>query len=571
MKSMGTITALLAILLASPLFAQINKPDFSSVADMVLQGSATQFGNELRITDTVSNQTGWAWYQSQQFVVSGFDTTFQFRITPGPTLAEGFAFVVQNAASGTSAIASQPWTLGYGGMPNSIAVEFDTFQDGFLNDTSNNELTVHTRGTIANNENENFSIGRITPGTNMSNSMPHTMRVRYVPGLLEVFIDDLVNPLLAINYDFSTGANYIGAGSAGGLSLPNGMAWVGFSGSTGAGGLTERVEILDWTFNSSSPLDACFDGNVPDGLGGIENPLLVNGSHGGLFRKVTLNSFEPLSVEMLSPTTAGTTPMPFGILGLIGEADGSLPGVTPFGSICFPVHALTPSPATFTFTENFGIGAPALLPSTPTPWIWSQPTGLPFATTFTLQGFVQTDPTNINSIEPTNAVIVEVVAAPAPVINSVSPATGTPGTAMTISGADFSTNLSVTVDGLLVSPLSVSPTAIVIPEPVATGCDLPLVITNADGQTATASFNASPIVTNTINAQGSASGGGLFVIQGMNFAPGTTVTIGGNPAMVTTTLSNTIVCTPPAGTTGTATVLITTPTNCSTTTTYTYL
>ena len=41
----------------------------------------------------------------------------------------------------------------------------DTYQDGFVGDTSANELTIHTRGSTGNHENEQYSIGRATPAT----------------------------------------------------------------------------------------------------------------------------------------------------------------------------------------------------------------------------------------------------------------------------------------------------------------------------------------------------------------------------------------------------------------------
>lgn len=560
----------LALCLVSPLFAQINKPDFSNVTDMVLNGSAIQAGNEVRLTNTSANQFGWAWFQNQQVVRAGFDTTFQFRITPGPVLAEGFAFIIQNATAGTGFSFAQPWTLGYGNLPNSLAIEFDTFNDGFLSDTSNNELSVHTRGQLPNDEDEAFSIGRITPSFNVSDGQPHTMRINYLPGTLEVFIDNLTVPLLSIPYDFATGGNFLTGGAVGGLSLPNDSAWVGFGATTGAGQLNERVEIIDWIFTPTNPLDPCFAGNVSDGQGGLEDVLTVNGGAGGFFRTVTTNTFEPFSIEMQTPSLAGGSPMPFGILGLIGAADGSVQGTTVFGPICFPIHVITPTAATFTLTENFGLGSPALLPSTPTPWTFSTPLGLTFPTTFTLQGYVQTLAGDPNSVAPTNAVIVEVLAAPAPTITTVPAPTGTPGTPLTIAGTNFSTNVTVTVDGNTVAPISVSPSAVVIPEPATLICGGSIDITNADGQNATAPFNPAPSILNTINSSGSAAGGGIFILQGQNFGLGATVTIGGTPANVTTASPFVVICQPPAGAVGPATVVLTTPAGCTATTTYTY-
>ena len=48
-------------------------------------------------------------------------------------------------------------------------------------------------------------IGRITPAINMSDGLLHVMRISYTPGTLNVYLDNLVTPLLSIPWDFNTG------------------------------------------------------------------------------------------------------------------------------------------------------------------------------------------------------------------------------------------------------------------------------------------------------------------------------------------------------------------------------
>ncbi len=557
------------VALAASLSAQIAKPDFSNVSDMSLLGSAAQEVNDLRITDTLANQTGNAWHLSQQGVLAGFETTFDFRITPGPVLAEGMAFIIQNAAAGSNAVGGTIWRLGYSNIPNSIAIEIDTFNDGFINDTSSNELSVHTRGLLGNDENENFSIGRTTPAILLSDGNVHTMMIRYVPGLLEVFIDNLVTPLLSINYDLLAGGTYLTGGSAGGLSLPNGLAWVGFSGTTGAGNLNEEVDILNWTFTSNSPLDPCFSGNVDAANGDPVDALTVNGSRGDFFRHVTTDTFLPLSFEMATPP-ANTGPANFIIVGQIGAADGSEIFSTVFGDVCFPVDVAVHLPTTFTLVNTFPTSSPGLLPAIATPWNVSLPLGLSFPTVFSLQGAVEDDSAS-TGVAITNAVIVEVVVAQAPTLANIVPLSAPAGDPVTISGTGFNPNLSLVVDGNTVVPTSVSATQIVFAYPAGVACDSTVMISNPDGQSLSSAFNPTPVVINTVNSTGPAAGGTTFIVLGTGFSPGSAVTIGGSAATVLTATAATLIISTPPGVTGSANVVITTPGGCSVTTTYTYL
>jgi hypothetical protein len=60
----------------------IDFPDFTTGNGLRLAGEAKRGGNILRITPADRNQDGAVWFErSKQFVVDGFTTTFQFRIT----------------------------------------------------------------------------------------------------------------------------------------------------------------------------------------------------------------------------------------------------------------------------------------------------------------------------------------------------------------------------------------------------------------------------------------------------------------------------------------------------------
>ena len=136
----------------------------------------------------------------------------------------------------------------------------------------------------------------------------------------------------------------------------------------------------------------------------------------------------------------------------------------------------------------------------------------------------------------------------------VSPPTGTQGTVITITGTDFVTGLTVTIDGVSASVNSVTATQIVAVAPVnaATGAKN-IVITNPDtgSVTLTGGFTyLSPTVTSLSPASGPQ--GTIVTITGTSFvnAAGLAVTIGGAAAASFTWNSATqITATTPASTT----------------------
>src|SRR5579862_195867 len=177
-KGLSLLAVLLGLvaLVSAPLSAQINYSNFNSVAGLALNGTAAQAlnGNQvevLRLTaDGVVHVAGTSWFQTQQQSVSGgFTTTFQFQITHDPNNgygpADGIAFVIQNSSGdgfGTAALGGAGSAIGYGNpdppqtgvpIPNSIAIEFDTFQNDW--DPNANHIAVQSCGLDPNTQDHN--------------------------------------------------------------------------------------------------------------------------------------------------------------------------------------------------------------------------------------------------------------------------------------------------------------------------------------------------------------------------------------------------------------------------------
>ncbi len=209
--------------------------DFSSTAGLDLNGTAVQSGAAIRLTDASQFGAAASFFTLSQFSVSsGFTTSFTFQIDGGTTIfgspADGIAFVIQDVGSGALGGAGGDATgLGYGGIPKSLAVEFDTYEFN-ANDLAGDSVGVQSCGVLANSATSlacNYG-AVLVPVLGL-----HTVNITYVPGSLAIAVDGV--PKLVSALDIATL-----------LSLADGKAYLGFSGSTG--GATETARILSWSY-----------------------------------------------------------------------------------------------------------------------------------------------------------------------------------------------------------------------------------------------------------------------------------------------------------------------------------
>lgn len=252
---------------------QITFNNFQSTTGLTLNGNAARSGNVLRLTPSAIGQVGSAWFNNAQPVGQGFTTSFTFQFSqPSFPPADGIAFVIQN--QGLNALGGGGGSIGYGaigpcsdgpntcagGIVNSVAVEFDTFDNGSATgDPPQNHIAVQSGGLNTTNcpahtdENDdgfpNCTIGTVSSiNTNMSDGQPHTVVIDYNPNsncggdscsLLTVSLDGTN----VLSTQISLGAE---------MTLNDGNAFVGFTSATGEE--FENHDILNWTFTPHSPM-----------------------------------------------------------------------------------------------------------------------------------------------------------------------------------------------------------------------------------------------------------------------------------------------------------------------------
>jgi len=271
---------------ASPAFT----PDFSgNQACLTLNGSAAFFtpapileqtltpsnppvpptqGTVLRLTPNTFFVTGSAWWNTRLPVSGHFSTTFTFQMSGANTSlpGDGIAFVIQNSLQGLQALdadngadgcsigfgqaANGSCTPNAGGIPNSLAIAFDAYQNTEIGDPSANHVEIQSCGTGPNRVDSDPGCRRddhdlTGDEINLADGHVHTATITYTPslltncdgpcpGVLDVMLDGI--HLFPNGVQFNMNSLGLGEG---------GTAYVGFTGATG--GADDNHDILSWT------------------------------------------------------------------------------------------------------------------------------------------------------------------------------------------------------------------------------------------------------------------------------------------------------------------------------------
>jgi hypothetical protein len=212
-------------------------PNYAAGFDTVglaLNGGANFDGVHLRLTDGNLNEARSAYYTAP-VDIQQFTTDFVFKITD--VNSDGFTFVIQN--NGLTAVGGNGYNLGYGTMPNSVAVKFDIH--------NNEGEGPDSTGLYLDGATPTIPATDLTPsGINLHDGDVFNAELSYNGTTLTVVITDLISGATATQtYTVNIPA------AVGGTT-----AYIGFTGGSGAGSSSIQ-EIYSWTYSTvnENPFD----------------------------------------------------------------------------------------------------------------------------------------------------------------------------------------------------------------------------------------------------------------------------------------------------------------------------
>lgn len=226
------------------------KYDNFSPGSMQENGFAFIAEGKLILTPSGNDQSASAYY-TQKITLSdngSFSTYFVFQIQRDENnRADGFTFIVQ--PNDITSIGAYGGYLGYSGIANSLAIEFDTYLNTEFNDPNNNHAAIDTNGSVfhttsldvVNLTSIGYDIAPIPP-------VPYYVWIDYnnTTQILELRINNSNNrPALPV---LSKSINLVSD------ILHTEDVYVGFT--AGTGDQYEQHQILSWYFdNKYNPIN----------------------------------------------------------------------------------------------------------------------------------------------------------------------------------------------------------------------------------------------------------------------------------------------------------------------------
>jgi hypothetical protein len=242
-------------------------------------------GPRLRLTAARLEQAGAVWRQVRAPLLEGFEVGFSFQVLDqsrscrrvrdrGFTTrqhdscqvhgADGLAFVLHGDPEGATALGGRAEALGYAGLRNALAVELDMWHNAVMGDLWSDHVAVMASGpagTLTANVSQAVAPAR---ATSLADGRLHHVRLQYFPfvrydltahfsaappltpflkdggeqrrmGTFVVYLDNQTAPLVAFPINLNVA-----------LDLPEGTAYMGFTGSTGRA--WQHHDVLSWYF-----------------------------------------------------------------------------------------------------------------------------------------------------------------------------------------------------------------------------------------------------------------------------------------------------------------------------------
>lgn len=210
--------------------------DCEAVKEFTMNGDTYQNGDAcFIITEDKASQSGSVW--SNYKIDMTDDFTIEFDIYLGDDIggADGVVFALQGDCASSGGDGS---SLGFGGISNSIGVEFDTYDNGSNNDLSNDHLAIISNGSTDHWSSSNLA-GPYDAGE-LEDDAWHSASITW----------DVSSEEFSVSLDGSQVLSYTGDIVTNQLASSNQVFW-GFTGGTGSYHNLQKVCVNSYPQNTT--------------------------------------------------------------------------------------------------------------------------------------------------------------------------------------------------------------------------------------------------------------------------------------------------------------------------------
>jgi LysM repeat protein len=303
---------------------------------VILNGSSVLDDSRLQVTNGATGEAGTAWYYAP-VNVQAFTTDFSFQLS-NPA-ADGITFAIQGNNNYSLGYAGSG--LGYQGIPNSVAIKFDFYNNAGEGPDSTGLYTNGASPTVP-------AIDLSTTGIDLHSDDTMDVHLAYNGAILSMTITDMV-----------TGAAYSTSWTVNIPSIVGGnTAYVGFTGGTG--GLGSSQKILTWIYtigSNASPVSTSPTFTPPGGpYATAQSVSITSGSSGAAIYYTTDGTTPTTSSPVYSAPIAMSAS---GTLKALAVAPGYGPSAVATATYSIaPIPTapvLSPSPGTYTTAQTVSI------------------------------------------------------------------------------------------------------------------------------------------------------------------------------------------------------------------------
>jgi Bacterial lectin/Fibronectin type III domain len=210
---------------------------FANPSDLTANGSAIFTNGAAQLTDGGFGEAGTV-FSNQRVDIRSFSTTFTFQFLDGTGFtADGMSFILQS--NGSTALGQPGGGLAYAGIPNSVAVKFDLYDNSGEGFDSTGLFVDGDFPSVAQRPGES-SIDLSSTGINFHSTDPFKVDLTYDGATLtETITDQATNASFSTTYTVDI-RSFLGGD----------VGYVGFGGGTG--GLTVVADVQTWSFVSTT-------------------------------------------------------------------------------------------------------------------------------------------------------------------------------------------------------------------------------------------------------------------------------------------------------------------------------